>query len=108
MPPLSTTATAATFYLPWPVPALPLPRRPGAGHLSCVDTPRQSRVLSRYLHVSRYGYLYIYTSLATDTVMTHGAAPRTPGPRAAVLRVPGADQQLGLGPAVHEDPPAAD
>ena len=43
-PPPSTTATAATFYLPWPVPALPLPRRPGAGHLSCVDTPRQSRV----------------------------------------------------------------
>ena len=67
MPPLSTTATAATFYLPWPVPALPLPRRPGAGHLSCVDTPRQSRVLSRYLYVSRYGYLDIYTPLDTDT-----------------------------------------
>ena len=70
MPPLSTTATAATFYLPWPVPALPLPRRPGAGHLSCVDTPRQSRVQSKYLHVSRYGYLDIYTSLDTDTYIS--------------------------------------
>ena len=53
-PNLSTTATADTFYLPWPVPALPLPPRPGAGHLSCVDTPRQSS-------------LDIYTSLDTDT-----------------------------------------
>ena len=40
--PLSPTATAATFYLPWPVPAVPLPRRPGAGHLRWVDTPRLS------------------------------------------------------------------